>query len=115
MLTHVTEPDEVKPEAIHFQDTKGGSEVAIMQVLLTNGCKTDISYDIIPSRLGGSDLFRRLDCINRPGLTQEEFEGLLVKCQDCELIMTKRRVDLHECTGIAMRTKVVFVDLTQDD
>ena len=90
-----------------------------MQVLLTKGFATDVSYDAIPrrrSRLRGPDLFRKLDCTIRPGVTQDEFEGLLVKCQDCELIMTRRRVDLHECTGpMVVGTKVVFVDLTQDD
>ena len=92
-----------------------------MRVLPTKGFATDISCDTIPrrrSRLGGPDLFHRLDCIIRPGLTQEEFEGLLVQCQDCELFMTRRRVDLHQCTGprVVMRTKVpVIIDLTQDD
>ncbi|KAL4072418.1 hypothetical protein V8B97DRAFT_2023571 [Scleroderma yunnanense] len=35
------------------------------------------------------------------------------KCQHCELIMTKRRIDSHECTGMVARMRVV-IDLTQD-
>ena len=81
---------------------------------------SDVDHSIIPrwrSKWNGSnDPFSKLlklDSFVKPGLTQKEFEGLLTRCQHCKLIMTKRRIDSHECMGTVMKMRVV-IDLTQD-
>jgi hypothetical protein len=41
--------------------------------------------------------FVKLDCMDRPGLTEVEFLGLFVKCDACELITTHMMFDQHYC------------------
>ena len=91
-----------------------------MQAILTKSVSSDIDHSVIPrwrSNWDGSkDPFiklLKLDSFVKPGLSQQEFEGLLTRCQHCELIMTKRRIDSHVCTGTVIKTRVV-IDLTQD-
>jgi hypothetical protein len=55
--------------------------------------------------LEGKDLSRRtdwrkfvkLDCMDRPGVTKDEFRGLFVKCDACELITTHLMFRNHHC------------------
>ncbi|KAM6490167.1 hypothetical protein JOM56_014361 [Amanita muscaria] len=41
--------------------------------------------------------FVKLDCMDRPGLTEEEFLGLFVKCDACALITTHLMFHKHHC------------------
>jgi hypothetical protein len=41
--------------------------------------------------------FVKLDCMDRPGLTEEEFLGLFVKCDACALITTHLMFHKHWC------------------
>jgi hypothetical protein len=41
--------------------------------------------------------FVKLDCMDRPGLTEEEFWGLFVKCDVCGLITTHLMFRSHFC------------------
>jgi hypothetical protein len=41
--------------------------------------------------------FNKLDCLDRPGLTEKEFLGLFVKCDACELITSHLVFDQHQC------------------
>jgi hypothetical protein len=54
--------------------------------------------------------FTKLDCMDRPGLTEVEFLGLFVKCDACELITTRLMFDQHHC-----RSNVVDDDLDPTD
>jgi hypothetical protein len=40
----------------------------------------------------------KLDCIDRPRLTEQEFLGLFVKCDTCALITTHLMFCNHHCT-----------------
>jgi hypothetical protein len=39
----------------------------------------------------------KLDCMDRPGLTEDEFWGLFVKCDTCVLITTHLMFSSHHC------------------
>jgi hypothetical protein len=39
----------------------------------------------------------KLDCMDRPGLTEDEFWGLFVKCDACALITTHMMFRSHHC------------------
>ena len=39
----------------------------------------------------------KLDCMDRPGLTEDEFWGLFVKCDACGLITTHLMFRSHHC------------------
>ena len=57
----------------------------------------------------------RLDSFTRPGLTEDEFRGFLTRCSDCELIMTRRMFERHNCAGKAEKRDVEVIDLTTED
>jgi len=41
--------------------------------------------------------FVKLDCMDRPGLTENEFMGLFIKCDMCALITTHLMFHHHHC------------------
>jgi hypothetical protein len=41
--------------------------------------------------------FTKLDCLDRPGLSELDFFGLFAKCEACELIMTRLVFPVHYC------------------
>ena len=41
--------------------------------------------------------FNMLDCLHGPGVTEEEFLGLFIKCDVCALITTHLVFDNHQC------------------
>ena len=41
--------------------------------------------------------FVKLDCMDRPGSTENEFMGLFVKCDMCALITTHLMFHRHHC------------------
>lgn len=65
---------------------------------------TDLT-DTSPSAAGGVDLeyetnwrkVIKLDCMDRPGLREVDFFGLFVKCDVCELVMTRQVFPTHYC------------------
>jgi hypothetical protein len=63
------------------------------------------------------DRLLKLDSFTQPGLTEAEFRRFLTQCNDCQLIMTRRTFERHNCIGEAGRrdrgTKVI--DLTLED
>lgn len=60
----------------------------------------------------------KLDSFSRPGLTQGEFRRFLTRCNCCELIMTRRIFERHDCVGKAREPEgtrnVEIIDLTAD-
>jgi hypothetical protein len=41
--------------------------------------------------------FVKLNCMDRPGITEDEFCGLFIKCDTCELITTHLMFRNHHC------------------
>ena len=39
----------------------------------------------------------KLDCLDRPGLSEVEFFGLFAKCNICKLVMTRQVFSCHYC------------------
>ena len=39
----------------------------------------------------------KLDCLDRPGLSELEFFGLFAKCSVCKLVMTRQVFSYHHC------------------
>ena len=39
----------------------------------------------------------KLDCMDRPGLTEHEFFGLFAKCDVCNLVMACQAFSCHYC------------------
>jgi hypothetical protein len=39
----------------------------------------------------------KLDCLNRPGLSEVDFFGLFAKCSVCELVMARPVFSFHFC------------------
>jgi hypothetical protein len=58
------------------------------------------------------DRLLKLDSFTRPGLTEDEFRHFLTRCWGCELIMTRRVFERHDCVGKVNRGGVEFIDLT---
>jgi hypothetical protein len=53
-----------------------------------------------PPVLTPRDVFERLLSLNagsRPGIRSAQFENLFGRCQNCDLIMTRRIFQLHDC------------------
>jgi hypothetical protein len=42
----------------------------------------------------------KLDSLDRPGLREVEFFGLFVKCDACELVMTRQVFPRHYCSPL---------------
>jgi hypothetical protein len=40
----------------------------------------------------------KLECLDRPGLSEFEFFGLFAKCSVCQLIMARQVFSFHYCT-----------------
>lgn len=49
------------------------------------------------------DLLLRLDCWVQPGLTEDQFKGLFVKCR-CGVVTTRRAFIHHMCAKIPSQT-----------
>ena len=78
---------------------------------MSNACKhqskmvIDLTDAPSPLATGGVDLeyetdWRKaikLNCMDRPGLREVEFFGLFVKCDVCELVMTRQVFHRHHC------------------
>ena len=39
----------------------------------------------------------KLDCLDRPGLSEREFLGLFAKCSVCKLVMARNVFSSHHC------------------
>jgi hypothetical protein len=61
------------------------------------------------------DRLLKLDSFTRPGITEDEFRGFLTRCNDCELIMTRRMFEHHNCIGKVERGDTEVIDLTIED
>ena len=116
LLTHRQGPARPNPKTYTSEKERVNDKQLVQHIVNTHQAADGISCNDIPKYLRPNDPFRKLlklDSFIGPGLTQEEFEGLLTSCQHCQLIMTKRRADSHECIGTVVRRKVV-IDLTGD-
>jgi len=67
-----------------------------------------INYNLRLSRT--SKLLLRLDSETSPGLTEAEFEDLLVRCRKCKKVVARRVRMRHHCA-----TPRIVIDLTGDD
>ena len=56
-------------------------------------------------------LLMRLDEVSAPGLPEDVFMGLFLKCSECNYTMTKRVFHHHTCLTV---NEVSFMDLTLD-
>ena len=62
--------------------------------------------DNAPVAIGGVNLayqtdwrkIVKLDCLDRPGLTEKEFFGLFAKCDVCGLVMAQQVFPSHYCS-----------------
>jgi hypothetical protein len=65
------------------------------------------------------DKLLKLDSFTKPGLTAVEFRRFLTQCISCQLIMTRRTFERHNCIGEAGRrdhgTDSEVIDLTSED
>jgi hypothetical protein len=65
--------------------------------LTSAGLDTSLVTTFKPSYRYTLSLVMRLDSYTNPGLTEEEFLGLIAKCLGCGRYMTRRTIDQHEC------------------
>jgi hypothetical protein len=74
-----------------------------MADLVTNGTlvfETRVGLQRAVSDLGNDTDWRRfikLDTLDRPGVSEEEFYGLFAKCDACSLVMTRQVFPDHYC------------------
>lgn len=61
------------------------------------------------------DRLLKLDSFSRPGLTEDQFRHFLTRCRGCELIMTRRMFEHHDCVGKVERAENEVIDLTGED
>jgi hypothetical protein len=44
----------------------------------------------------------KLDCLERPGLSERDFYGLFAKCDACWQVIARRLFDHHECRPLGV-------------
>ncbi|KAG1717300.1 hypothetical protein EDD22DRAFT_856245 [Suillus occidentalis] len=100
--------DEPRPHEIVFLD---GNDIKLEDVIQRRQLRrheTNLVFDKL----------LKLDSFCRPGLTQAEFHHFLTRCNGCDLIMTRRMFERHDCVGSGMRRgnseKTEVIDLTSD-
>jgi len=112
--------DEARPQEIEFLDGKGVymKSICDLNIILIY---PDIKLDLIRRRhrqrneaQTSFDRLLRLDSFTRPGLTEDEFRGFLTQCNGCELIMTRRMFERHNCVGKVKRRDMEVIDLTAE-
>ena len=59
-------------------------------------------------------LLMRLDEVSAPGLPEDVFVGLFIKCRKCNYTMMKRVFHHHTCLTANRTSNRLFVDLTLD-
>ena len=57
----------------------------------------------------------QLDDLAAPGVSEDVFQQLFVKCRHCRTYMTTRTTLFHECKGPGPTDNVVVIDLTNED
>jgi hypothetical protein len=60
-------------------------------------------------------LLMRLDEVSAPGLPEDLFADLFLKCRKCGYTMTKRVFHHHTCLAVHPASSQTFIDLTLDD
>ncbi|KIK41033.1 hypothetical protein CY34DRAFT_107508 [Suillus luteus UH-Slu-Lm8-n1] len=100
--------DEPRPHEIVFLD---GNDIKLEDVIQRRQLRrheTNLVFDKL----------LKLDSFCQPGLTQAEFHHFLTRCNGCDLIMTRRMFEHHDCVGSGMRRgnseKTEVIDLTSD-
>lgn len=56
------------------------------------------------------ELLNTLDSWFRPGLTPTEFHHLIAQCHRCNLVMTQRVFNAHECARSAEDTEIEWME-----
>jgi hypothetical protein len=62
-------------------------------------------------------LILRLDSFTDPGISEAQFRGLFSKCHFCNLYMTRRTANYHDCKEMQDDTgaeQTILLDLTGD-
>ncbi|KAG2744886.1 hypothetical protein P692DRAFT_20850060 [Suillus brevipes Sb2] len=99
-------PDEARPHDIMFLD---GEDIKLefIQKRQRQRNKTHDTFDRL----------LKLDSFTQPGLTEAEFRRFLTRCNNCQLIMTRRTFERHHCMGQAWRRdhRTEVIDLTLAD
>jgi hypothetical protein len=80
--------------------------------------KQDIDAQVIPTcpppMLTSQQVFHLLldlDSIVKPGVRAAVFEGLFARCHACDMVMTQRIFQFHEC----VMEEDEVIDLTMDE
>ncbi|KAG2049881.1 hypothetical protein BDR06DRAFT_1011811 [Suillus hirtellus] len=100
-MNDITGADEARPREITFLNW---NDIKLADVMTRRRNRT---YEVF-------DRLLKLDSFTRPGLTEGEFRHFLTRCNGCELIMTRRMFELHNCVGRAEADTEV-IDLTTED
>ena len=61
---------------------------------------TDVTFPDVNVDLGYDTDWRKivkLECLDRPGLSEREFFGLFAKCEVCKLVMARQVFPCHYC------------------
>ncbi|KAG1848814.1 hypothetical protein C8R48DRAFT_677193 [Suillus tomentosus] len=102
------DPDEARPYEIVFLD---GDDIKLQDVIQRRQLRRHETHLVF-------DKLLKLDSFSRPGLTQAEFHHFLTRCNGCDLIMTRRMFERHDCVGSTRRgnsEETEVIDLTTED
>ncbi|KAG1759884.1 hypothetical protein EDD22DRAFT_848896 [Suillus occidentalis] len=81
--------DQPRPREVAFLD---GNDIKLVDVMQRRQLRKDETHKTF-------DKLLKLDSFSRPGLTDEEFRRFLTQCCGCQLIMTRRMFECHDCLG----------------
>ncbi|KAG1876146.1 hypothetical protein C8R48DRAFT_768991 [Suillus tomentosus] len=98
-------PDEARPLDVVFVD---GNDIELADVIQRRQPRRNDTHTTFEKLM-------KLDSFTRPGLTQGEFRRFLTRCNCCELVMTRRMFERHECVGREGKGDPEIIDLTAGD
>ncbi|KAG2752864.1 hypothetical protein P692DRAFT_20724237 [Suillus brevipes Sb2] len=97
--------DQPRPREVAFLD---GNDIKLVDIMQRRQLRKDETHKTF-------DRLLKLDSFSRPGLTDEEFRRFLTQCCGCQLIMTRRMFERHDCLGKEDAGEVEVIDLTTED
>ncbi|KAG2741805.1 hypothetical protein P692DRAFT_20880194 [Suillus brevipes Sb2] len=97
--------DEARPQEIVFLD---GNDIKL-EVIQRRQLRRNQTHQVF-------ERLMKLDSFSRPGLTEAEFQHFLTRCNGCDLIMTRRMFERHDCVGNTKEgnTDSEVIDLTTE-
>ncbi|KAG2057434.1 hypothetical protein BDR06DRAFT_969244 [Suillus hirtellus] len=98
-------PDEARPLDVVFVD---GNDIKLADVIQRRQPRRNDTHTTFEKLM-------KLDSFTQPGLMQREFCHFLTRCNCCELVMTRRMFERHECIGREGKGDPEIIDLTAGD